>query len=315
MRYLTWGLLALLVLMYASFATSRIGQQTLDDEERASLGGHYLPTEQGTLSYTRRGPADAPAVVLIHGFSTPKFVWDQVTPKLLAAGHQVITYDHLGRGFSDRPPGPYDGGLFRRELTALIDGLQLATPLSLVGYSMGGAIAVDFSAVYPTQVNKLVLVAPAGYLPESIARSLLHIPLLGEWLAQMYLVPSIRAEIGADVAAGRAPATMLDDFDRQANYAGYARALLSTLRHFPMSGLDERFRAVGSAGIPVTAIWGTEDQVTPYSGAARLQRDVPQTHLVTLDGGRHNITYVQPELVARHILQALASNPGPGGNP
>lgn len=264
-RYLGWGLMALLVLMYASFTTSRIGQKALNQKERATLGGNYLQTDQGTLAYTRAGPEDAPVLVLIHGFSTPKFVWDQLLPTLLGAGYQVITYDHLGRGFSDRPPGPYDLGLFRGELAALITGLQLSTPLSLVGYSMGGAIAVDFSATYPEQVARLVLVAPAGYLPQSNARSMLHIPLLGEWLTQMYVIPSIRGEIGEDVIAGRAPPDMLDHFDRQANYAGYARALLSTL----------------------------------------LQQDVPQAQLRTVKDGRHNITYVQPALVAGHILAAL----------
>jgi pimeloyl-ACP methyl ester carboxylesterase len=257
------------------------------------------------LSYTRQGPADAPVVILVHGFSTPKFVWEQVTPSLLAAGYQLITYDHLGRGFSDRPEGPYDAALYRSELTGLITGLELATPLTLVGYSMGGANVVDFAAANPTQVKQLLLIAPAGYMRNAESLSPLSTPLLGEWLATVFGKQYARGAIKSEIEAGLAPADMLDKFDQQAAYSGYTDALLSTLRHFPMADLADRYRIVGETNIPVTAIWGTADKVVPYAGAALMAEDVGQLELITLPDGTHNITYARAAEVAVALVSAL----------
>ena len=78
-----WLLATVLVLLCGSYVLALQGMRPLDDEARAALGGDYLSTPRGALSYTREGPATAPLVILVHGFSTPKFVWEQVTPQLL----------------------------------------------------------------------------------------------------------------------------------------------------------------------------------------------------------------------------------------
>ena len=298
-------MLLLVLVVMSVYGIARIGSKPLNQAARDQLGGDYLQTAQGVLSYTHQGSIDAPVVILVHGFSTPKFVWEQVTPALLAAGYQLITYDHFGRGFSDRPAGPYDSALYRSELTGLITGLELATPLTLVGYSMGGANVVDFAAANPTKVKQLLLIAPAGYMRNAESLSPLRTPLLGEWLATVFGKQYALRAIKRDIDAGLAPADMLDKFEQQATYSGYTDALLSTLRHFPMADLSDRYRIVGETDIPVTAIWGTADKIVPYEGAALMADDVSQLKLITLPGGNHNITYARPEEVAAALVSAL----------
>ena len=304
-KYLAWTALLLLLIAVAAYGLVRSGLKELDQAARDELGGSYLQTERGVLSYTRQGASDAPAVILVHGFSTPKFVWDQVVPHLLEAGYQVITYDHFGRGFSDRPAGPYNSALYQSELSSLIAGLDLATPLTLVGYSMGGANVVDYAAANPEQIKQLVLIAPAGYMRNGDSASLLISPVLGEWLSTM--LGKLFAYIGikAEVDAGRAPADMLTKFETQAAYRGYTDAMLSTLRHFPMADLAHRYRSVGATDIPVTAIWGTADKIVPYDGAALMAQDIPRLKLTTLEGANHNMTFGQATLVADALLEAL----------
>ena len=305
LKGLKWLLLLLLLAVVSAYGIARSGSNPLDQAARNQLGGDYLETTQGVLSYTRQGPASAPVIILVHGFSTPKFVWEQITPTLLAAGFQVVTYDHLGRGFSDRPAGPYDAALYRSELTALITSLELATPLTLVGYSMGGANVVDFAATNPTQIKQLLLIAPAGYMRNAKSLSLLTMPFLGEWFATVFGKQYARGAIKSEVEAGLAPPDMLDKFDQQVIYSGYTDALLSTLRHFPMADLADRYRIVGEANIPVTAIWGTADKIVPYEGAALMAEDIAQLQLITLPGGTHNITYTRAEEVAAALVTAL----------
>ena len=305
LKIILW-IFALIVLIAAiPYGYMVLTAASLDRAEQDALGGLYLDTEQGRLSYTRDGNEDAPAVILVHGFSTPKFVWNQVTPELVNAGFQVITFDHLGRGYSDRPQGPYDSNLYRQELLDVIKGLELQAPVSLVGYSMGGANVIDFTAEYPDQVKQLILIAPAGYMGNSGSLSALAKPIIGDYIATVfgkkYAVKSIREE----VSSGAAPAEMLPLFEQQASYRGYTNALLSTLRHYPMGEMSERYQVVGQANIPVHAIWGTADQVVPYCGLAEMAEDVPQLTSTTLDEGNHNITYARAQEVTQAILSAL----------
>lgn len=305
-RIVSWLGVFLLLAAVFFYISARSGLKPIDDQARTELGGNYLTVPVGVLSYTLQGPPEAPLVILVHGFSTPKFVWEQVTPVLLESGYRVLTYDHFGRGFSDRPEGPYDSALYQREIAGLIQGLGLVTPLTLVGYSMGGANVVDFAASNPTLVDKLILIAPAGYMPSAGSVSLLNVPVLGEWLAtvfgKQYALTSIRQE----VEAGLAPADMLAKFEQQANFEGYTQALLSTLRHFPMADQAHRYKIIGQTGIPVTAIWGTDDKVVPFAGAALMREDVPQLNVVPIEAGTHNMTYARAEQIAAEIVLALA---------
>ncbi len=297
--------LSLLVLALVSFAIARGGLKDLDQAARNEQGGSYLQTDHGILSYTREGNVAAPAVILVHGFSTPKFVWEQVIPAVLAAGYQVISFDHLGRGFSDRPEGPYDSALYNSELAGLIQGLNLNTPLTLVGYSMGGANVADYAASHPEQVKQLVLIAPAGYMRNAPNASPLAMPVVGEWLSTVFGRGYARQSIESEINAGRAPANMLEKFDQQAAFAGYTDALLSTLRHFPMADLSNRYRIVGGTDIAVWAIWGTSDTVVPFDGASLMMEDVPQMKLTELKGANHNMTYGQADAVAVALVHAL----------
>ncbi|MEM9254344.1 MAG: alpha/beta fold hydrolase, partial [Pseudomonadota bacterium] len=215
------GLLALLlVAMLVSYFWVRAGLEELDVAARQQVGGNYFQSDYGSIAYTRHGSAEAPPVVLVHGFSTPKFVWQQVVPILVDAGYQVLTYDHLGRGFSERPAGPYDDELYRTELSSLIQELGLVTPLTLVGYSMGGANVVDFAVENPSLIAQLVLIAPAGYMGQTGARSWLWSPVLGEWFTTVFGRRYARDTIANKVAEGLAPPHMLEQFDEQASYHG-----------------------------------------------------------------------------------------------
>ena len=130
-------------------------------------------------------------------------------------------------------------------------------------------------------------------------------PFLGEWFATVFGKQYARGAIKSEVEAGLAPPDMLDKFDQQAVYSGYTDALLSTLRHFPMADLADRYRIVGEANIPVTAIWGTADKIVPYEGAALMAEDVEQLKLITLPDGNHNITYARADEVAAALLSVL----------
>ncbi len=111
-----------------------------------------------TIHYKSEG-AGGP-VILIHGFSLDHRMWK---PQIdfLSKKHQVIGYDMRGFGKSSIPADIYS---HHEDLLTLIKSLQF-DKVSIVGLSLGGEVAIDFSISYPQYVSKFVLASSSlgGY--------------------------------------------------------------------------------------------------------------------------------------------------------
>ncbi|MEO8424200.1 MAG: alpha/beta hydrolase [Actinomycetota bacterium] len=108
----------------------------------------------GSLHYEIAG--EGPVVTLIHPGLWDSRTWDPQVPVLLDAAFRVVRYDVRGYGRSSRLTGePYS---HVRDLAALLDFLEISMT-TLVGCSMGGAIAIDFTLEHPDRVSGLVLAA------------------------------------------------------------------------------------------------------------------------------------------------------------
>ncbi len=293
--------------MFISYRLTRRDLVNIDDRVRAGLPGEYVKLDDGTISYYLKGAAQGEKVVLVHGFSTPKFVWDATVGPLTDAGFRVLAYDHYGRGFSDRPDITYDGDLYTRELLNLLDALDITEPVTLVGYSMGGGNVIGFAANYPHRVKKLILIAPVGNMPEpSGLMKVARLPGVGEWLMSVVYRNGLLAGIKEESANGRGTPGMLENFTEQLRYKGYASALLSTIRNYPMADLSEDYERVGRAGIPVFAIWGTADSVVPFAGAEKASKEIPGLEIFPVEGAEHSVTYAKADVVNKILLDILA---------
>lgn len=107
-----------------------------------------------TLSYEVHPASqpDAPTVVLLHGFSFDRRMWDDQMP-VLSPAYRVIRYDL--RGFGKSTPGsePFSHAA---DLAALLDHLHVERA-AVIGLSMGGGAAINFAITHPTRVQALVL--------------------------------------------------------------------------------------------------------------------------------------------------------------
>jgi pimeloyl-ACP methyl ester carboxylesterase len=177
-----------------------------------------------------------------------------------------------------------------------------------VGYSLGGAISVHYAAGRPEDVGKLVLIAPAGFMPEpGLLGRILAGPVAGEWLATVFTRSYAATAIEQAVAAGTAPSDMLERWEAQYRFRGYARAILSTARSFSMADVDDAYATVGRAGIPTFVVWGTEDRVVPFSGSVPLKEAIPSAVILPVAGADHAVTYTRAAEVNALLLEALAS--------
>ncbi len=112
----------------------------------------FAHIEGGRLYYELAG--DGPAIVLIHAGLWDLRIWDQQVEPFVAAGLTVLRYDLRGYGRSDPPTVPFS---FRQELADLMAHLGVPRA-AIVGASVGGQIALDFTLERPDLADALILV-------------------------------------------------------------------------------------------------------------------------------------------------------------
>ena len=277
--------------------------------------GNWANLSAGNIYYRWYSPTVKPngeIIVLVHGFSTPSFVWKGILQDLQYEGFKILAYDHFGRGFSERPTQAYTKDFYVNTLNELLDHEGVNGPVHLVGYSMGGPIIGFFNNQYPQRVKSLALIAPAGFASldaVSSKNSLMYYPLIGGWFFNVFrnrFKNMLMPESGdsEDVKAiNQKEYEIL--FTEQFQYEGYIEALLSTLRNFNLLSVLEMYSSIGKTQKPVLAIWGRLDGVVAFSGSEQLKQSIPHAELIVIEEGTHDITYRQPSQVSEAIVKFL----------
>eukprot|EP00123_Amoebidium_parasiticum_P021382 comp6629_c0_seq1/m.2401 comp6629_c0_seq1/g.2401 ORF comp6629_c0_seq1/g.2401 comp6629_c0_seq1/m.2401 type:complete len:305 (-) comp6629_c0_seq1:582-1496(-) len=252
------------------------------------------------IHYLLEGPEHGPLVVCIHGFSAFCWVWNETVPLLLEKGFRVLRFDLFGRGRSDSVDKPHNGTLYTDILASLLEALDLHSfsapkgKINLIGHSMGGAIVTLMAERYPTHLDRVVLVAPAGF-NSAIPQRVVGLPLFGEAvMGLLYYTGWGRYLMPGDFHDATPPETR-KLIDRQvathllqlSHTPGYLDTLLSVLRNFPLAGLQPIVEAVGRQqnGPRVFVLWGDKDTVCPYTtGTSGYTTCIPRAELHVLSG-------------------------------
>jgi pimeloyl-ACP methyl ester carboxylesterase len=128
---------------------------TTDRTTQAKGTGQYAEVNGINLYYETHGTGRP--LVLLHGGLGSGEMFGPVLP-LLAERHQVVAVDLQGHGRTADIDRPIDVRLMADDIAALIDHLELDRP-DLVGYSLGGGVALHTAARYPNKVRRLVVVS------------------------------------------------------------------------------------------------------------------------------------------------------------
>jgi 2-succinyl-6-hydroxy-2,4-cyclohexadiene-1-carboxylate synthase len=254
-------------------------------------------------------------LLLFHGFTGSSATW-QPFLDTLSDSRRVIAVDLLGHGRSDSPA---DAARYRVErqiedLTALLDQLDVAE-YDLLGYSMGGRLAMHLALAHPGRVGRLVLesASPGIASSEERAARMRH----DESLAQMLERQGIAA--------------FVDRWERLPLFAGQARlpdTTRETVRQQRLSsnpvGLAGSLRGFG-AGVPAPlfdrlqdlppalVIAGELDE--KYGALARRMAESLRNATVAIvpDAG-HTVHLERPDEFAR-LVRGFLESPGDPGAP
>ena len=283
-------------------------RDSVDAKPRPEGPGQFVLLSQGQTYYEWLGPERGPVAVCVHGLSTSSYVWRGMAKGLALLGFRVLVYDHFGRGFSDSASGRQDADFFVTQLVDLLAHEQVDEPLTILGYSMGGAVVTHFAARYPSQVKQLILLAPAG-MHDIASRKVKMVrdwPVIGDWLFLLtypfVLRKGLRAEANVPGSVEGINSLQHAETDRR----GYFPAILSSLRGLLRHKTEEQHLTIAAAGVPVLAIWGQDDDVIPLSGKDALAKWNPYAMQAVIPSAGHGLTYTHTD----QVLEAIRGSRG-----
>jgi haloalkane dehalogenase len=254
---------------------------------------------------------DGAPVLLLHGEPTSSYLWRNVVPPLVAAGHRAVAPDLIGFGRSDKPAdvGWYTYDRHVASVEELVDALELRG-ITLVVHDWGGPIGLRFAVEHEELVDRLVILDTGigGGRPPS-----------AEWLRFRQAVRHVGAAIDparlveAGTAGGlsdEARAAYAEPFPTPESKAGmlaFPELVPAEPDHpnaEPMNRVREALRGWRK---PALVVWGAEDRVLPPTLAQAFAELVPGAgEPIVLAGAGHFLQEDKPAELATAIVRFLA---------
>jgi Predicted hydrolases or acyltransferases (alpha/beta hydrolase superfamily) len=265
-----------------------------------------------------RAGTTGPPLLLLHGgmLDTAQGVWRRVAPEL-ARDHRVHVIDLPRHGGSRPWPGRLDDAFFRGFLHALLDTLGL-TRVAIVGLSLGAGIGVGYALDHPERVSALVAVAPGGLGARRRAQFLtwLYLRTPGAlWLTTRILARYprlIRDSLDANLAAGK----RTPDFDEivalateeaRAKAAHHEPAIddWMALAYGPFAMRLDLLPDLPRLTVPTLWVRGERDELVGAAEMIAAAQAAPGSHLATIPGAGHIVTYDEPDELTRLVREFL----------
>ena len=252
---------------------------------------HYLDEGQG------------PVVVLLHGSGNGACGYSNFKgnyPALVQAGYRTILPDLVGFGYSDKPADvEYPLSFFIECVKQTLDviGVQKCT---LLGNSLGGAVALGFALEHPRNVERLVLMAPGGLndLPDYLAMPGMKAmfetfscgPLTVEKMKEFFLKAFVVNPACVDDSLVRERFELMKLQNPQ---------VMKTMK---VPNLTARLPEIGC---PALTLWGLNENMMPDSGILRLAKGLKNGRMVLVPNCGHWVMIEHRELFNRTVIDFL----------
>ena len=252
------------------------------------------------IHYHEQGEGEA--VIFLHGAGGGASGYSNFKgnyPEFAEAGFRSIVPDLIGYGLSSKPDLPqYDLDLFIAGIKGLVDGLGLEK-ITLLGNSLGGAVALGYALAHPDDVARLILMAPGGV--EDLD-TYLAMPGIANMFA-IYASGKTGAEAMRAVMTMQLfdPSLLTDEIinERAPIAATQTNAARSILKVPNMTEQLHQLRC------PVFGFWGVNDQFNPVSGTMKLMDNCPQARMVLVNRCGHWVQVEHREMFNRSCIDFL----------
>jgi len=254
--------------------------------------------------YHTFGQPTQPPLVCLHGFMGSGADWLPIVPDWNCYGLMPDLPGH-GANFMINLDEPLDFARLTTEFIAWLDGLGLAK-IDLLGYSMGGRLALHVAVTHPQRINRLILESANPGLTDPTARharaqwddeqaALLTEMGLADFLEQWYNLPLFQS-------LHRQPARLLAL--KQQRQQHEPRFLAKIIRDLSPGRQLPLWSKLADLPMPVLLVAGELDSKY-VELLTTMQPQIPQAKLVILPQSGHNVHYEQPALFGQVVRSWL----------
>ena len=231
-------------------------------------------------------------VLILHGWGASI---DTIMPivNLLKDHFKVYALDLPGFGKSDKPEFPFDSKDYSRIVKKFMDLMKIEKGI-LIGHSFGGKVSILTAVNYPEKVEKMILIDSAGIRPK---RSI-------KYYLKVYSFKSLK--IIYKIIFGW-NSDRMEEFYRRFGSADYRNAS-GVMRKILVKVINEDIRPILSrVSCPTLLIWGAEDKDTPIYMGKIMEKEIPDSGLVILEGAGH-YSYLDDYYRFALVLKAFLIN-------
>ena len=249
-------------------------------------------------------PEGNKTIIMIHGWPLSEKIFEYQKDMLIHAGYRVITMDLRGFGNSDVPAYGYGYNQFASDVYSIVTCLGL-TSFTLVGFSMGGAIALRYMGLFKGfGVNKLCLLGAAAPcytrridFPYGVSREMVD-------------------DFISDISTDRAD--FCAHFSQLLFYQPHSEAILDWFQDISLSasGLGTKYAAyslrdedcradISMVNVPTGIFHGEEDRVVPYKLGEIQHEWIKGSKMYSFKYSGHGIFYDELELFNKYFLDFL----------
>ncbi|MFD7284609.1 alpha/beta fold hydrolase [Streptomyces sp. NPDC059863] len=249
-------------------------------------------SDHTTIRYTAGGPADGPALVLIHGWGCDRGDFDAVTDHL-PDGYRVLAVDLAEHGESRSTREVWTMEEFARDVAAVLEAEAVTTAV-VTGHSLGAAVAVEVGRLLPDTVSHVIALDGLHYLGLFPAQSEER---AGATLGMFRddFAAAVRGLVEGGSPAGTDPALVDAYFEKMVAVRQPAglRAM-EGLVHWDMDA------ALRETKQPIT-VFAIRDLVTQEA----IDRYGDRLDIVLVDLGSHHFPVEAPEATARLLAEVM----------
>ena len=298
MKFLIACLIFLLVLLGLPYAIP----VSRDDGIRTSppFNNSEFYQINGIELHARVWPQQTPdlfgSILMVHGLGGSTYSWEQSAAALAESGYRIVAVDLPGFGFSTRKPGLDHSQASRADLLwRLIDEMDhplsddiSSVPWILIGHSMGAGTVAAMAMSRPDRCEKLIFVDGALFDNQpATAAQILRFPPVARWLTvflEHVLITDSRISNILKSAYGVEPTPdQTNGYLLPLQRKGTARSLFDLTR----TARNEPVAYLSDLAVPISAVWGEMDVITPLEQAFNLQTILPAMDLRIISGAGH----------------------------
>ncbi|HCS26278.1 MAG TPA: 3-oxoacyl-ACP reductase [Spongiibacteraceae bacterium] len=263
--------------------------------------GKYAKLANGrTIHYLDQG--SGPVVVFLHGsgsgasgHSNFKFNY----PFLAENGYRVIVPDLIGYGYSDKPEDvDYHIDFFVECVKQTLDVIGV-DKVTLIGNSLGGAIAIRYALTYPDQVEKLNLMAPGGIEDQPSYFTMPGMQIMKEVFTGGQNKDSLEQFIRRGLVYDE---SVVDEQLVNERWGIFQQQNTQVITSMVVPNMEDQ---LGELRCPIIAFWGANENMMPETGIAKLTKKCKNIRLTIVSECGHWVMVEHKDLFNRMTLDFL----------